>query len=496
MFLTKLTIEEIREGVDSKKFSLLELNEAYEKEFNQKKSLNVSISDYWAQAKENAKHFDSIDKKPALAGIPIAIKDNYLIKGTKTTAASKVLANFESPYESFVTSNLKKAGYSMPFKSNLDEFAMGSSNEFSAYGNVVNPWILSDNVLRVPGGSSGGSAAAVAANMCLGALGTDTGGSVRQPSSFCGLVGFKPSYGRSSRRGIIAFGSSLDHPGIFTRNVQDSCYIFESMAGHDKGEATSLNAPVPELTKIKGNVKGLKIGMIKQDGLSSHYCSSLNSLKSDLEKEGAIFKEVEVPSFDLALSLYYIIAPAEVASNLARFDGIRFGVRGEGSGFEEIIKNSRNNFGAEVKRRILTGNFVLFSDEYDKYFGKALKLREELKARMQELFSEIDVLLLPTSPGVAFPIGTAQERCPAEMYKEDMYTILANMYGGPSMQVPIGKVSYLSDKPANKTSEFDFLKVQDGLPFGVQIMAACEREDLVVMAAKKVEEIVRWEGLK
>lgn len=493
--LVNYSIEEINAGIKAKKFSYKELIQAYYERFNKYKSLNVYISEYWADAFLKAEKLDNEKKENfnLLRGIPVSIKDMFLIKGTKTTAASNVLKDFVAPYESFVTSKLLEADYIMPFKNNLDEFAMGSSSRTSVFGEVINPWIISDGVLRVPGGSSGGSASAVAAKMSLGSLGTDTGGSVRQPSSFCGTVGFKPSYGRCSRRGVIAFASSLDHPGIFTRSVQDSCIIFEQIAGYDKYENTSLNESVPKLSKVGNDVKGKIIGVQFDlfDKILPEYKAKCLNVIEELKKSGAIIKGIELPSLDLAMKLYYIIAPAEAMSNLARYDGVRYGYT-EGSSFEEILSNSRDLFGNEVKRRILIGNFVLSSAEYEKFYGKALNLRNDLRAQMYELFKNIDVFLIPTSPGVAFVMND-YDRSPIDMYYEDVFTVLANMYGGPAIQVPIGLVE---DKNYKENVKFGELYAQKGLPIGIQVMGNYACEEKIINVAKKIEEIVNFEGLQ
>lgn len=496
--LTKLSIEALREGLRSKKFSHLEVIKAYYEKYVQHKALNMAITEYWPQAEKQAREYDEQNTKNddrKLAGIPIAIKDMFLVKNTVTTAASKVLADFVAPYDAFVIEKLNSQGYIMPFKTNMDEFAMGSAGITSAYGAAINPWILQDRVARVPGGSSSGSAAAVAAHLCVGALGTDTGGSIRQPASFCGVVGVKPSYGRCSRRGVIAFGSSLDHPGVFSRSVQDACIILESMAGYDPGEATSLNQEVPKLSETKADVKGKKIGIVFEafDHLNDEYKKHLNNLLENLKKEGAVLEEMHLPSFELALKLYFIIAPAEAASNLARYDGIRFGARGEGKTFEEILENTRHLFGTEVKRRILIGNFVLFSAEYEKFFGKAIALRAQIKREMDELFNNYDAILLPTTISTAFPIGST--RSAWEMYKEDLYTVLGNIYGGPAMSVPLCKVQI--DVPADKGDEaLNVLPTQSGLPIGIQVMCKYADEKTMMEVAKKIEQIADWKGLE
>lgn len=494
--LTNLNIEEVNSGLLKKDFSYKELISAYFDRFKQNSFLNVHISEYWDCALKKAELLDNSfsETRHMLQGIPISVKDMFLVKGTKTTAASKVLENFVAPYESFVTSKLEAAGYIMPFKNNLDEFAMGSSSRTSYYGAVINPWVLSDGVLRVPGGSSGGSSAAVAAGMSLASLGTDTGGSVRQPAAFCGIIGFKPTYGRCSRRGVIAFASSLDHPGIFSRTVQDACHVFETIAGYDSGENTSLNVPVPKLSRVSGDVKGKIIG-VQRDLFDKlvlpEYKQQCLSVIKELEIHGAIIKEIELPSLDLALKLYYIIAPAEAASNLARYDGFRYGHK-NGETFEQVLLNSRSLFGQEVTRRVLIGSFVLSAEEYDLFLGKALRLRTEIRQQMACIFDGIDAFLLPTTPGAAFALDD-YSRCSVEMYYEDLFTILANVYGGPAMQVPIGTIK---DPTYKEGVIVKNLKAQKGLPVGIQVLADCEREDIVVSISKKIEEIVAFGGME
>lgn len=492
----KLTIEEIRRQIESKKISYSELMQEYKKNYDHFKALNVDISSYWDEALEKAKKLDQSfnSSKNMLYGINIAIKDMFLTKNQKTTAASKVLENYVAQYESHVTQKLLDAEYIMSIKTNLDEFAMGSANITSAFGKCINPWILKDRVLRTPGGSSGGSAAAVASYMSLAALGTDTGGSVRQPGGLCGIVGFKPSYGRNSRRGVIAFASSLDHPGIFARNVQDACYVFETIAGNDKYDSTSLDLEVPKLTQVNSDIKGLKIGVCYDlfEKVHPEYKKQLINLVDDLKKQGAIIQDIKIKSQEMALKLYYIIAPAEAASNLARYDGVRYGYK-EGKTFEEILNNSRDLFGEEVKRRILIGNFVLSSKEYDKFFGKAVRLRNGVKLEMENLFKDVDTIILPTTPSTAFSLN--EERSPLDMYYEDVFTILSNMYGGPAISIPLGLIENLSDKTQDDFG-FEFLKTQKGLPVGVQIMGNVLDEANVIKLAKKIEEIVQWKGLE
>lgn len=491
--LIKLTIEEIRLGIAKREFSYTQLLDAYHDRFNALVCLNAHLEQCWQEAKQQAQKLDQQNNnvQGALVGIPIAIKDLFLVKNTRTTAGSKILEDFVAPYDAFVIAKLKEQGCLIPFKTNMDEFAMGSSNQTSAFGPVVNPWILSDRIPRVPGGSSGGSAAAVAANMCLGAIGSDTGGSIRQPASFCGIVGFKPTYGRCSRRGVVAFASSLDHPGVFARNVQDACIILESMAGYDAGEATSLNASVPQLSQIKGDVKGKKIGVAREafSHMDDDYKKQLDNLLDDLKKEGALLEDVALPSFEDAIKLYYIIAPAEAASNLARYDGVRFGPRGSGDTYEEIMYNTRALFGTEVKRRILIGNYVLLAGEYEKFYGKAVALRKQIARAMDQLFEKHDAILLPTTTNTAFEIGA--KRTAYEMYLEDLYTVVANIYGGPAMQIPFSLIKCEASKNT-VNNDYDILQSQNSLPIGIQIMSAREDEASVVAVAKKIEEFVGW----
>jgi aspartyl-tRNA(Asn)/glutamyl-tRNA(Gln) amidotransferase subunit A len=507
--LIKLSIEKIRNGIAKREFSYHDLIAAYYKQFQRYQYLNAHISEYWEESLKKAQRLDNekLGTQHLLRGIPIAIKDLFLTKGQKTTAGSKMLENFIAPYESHVTQQLLDAEYIMTMKANLDEFAMGSSNETSAFGPAINPWILNDRASRSPGGSSGGSAAAVAAYMSLGALGSDTGGSIRQPAAFCGLVGFKPTYGRCSRRGMIAHASSLDHPGVIARSVQDAVIILETIAGHDVGDSTSLDLQKPQLSNVIGEVKGKKIGIVVDAfaTMTKEYIQHFEEMIRQLKAEGAIIIEIgskELPNdmFNTALNLYGILSRAEAASNLARYDGIRYGIRGSGSSFEEILLNSRQNFGTEVKRRILIGNFVLAHEERVEFFDKAIKCRAYIRNQMNEIFSRIDALLLPTTPGIAFPLGSIRD--PIEMYNEDLYTVLANIYGGPCMQLPLClQTPNGNPNPAAQTSQttrdqYSLIPSQIGLPIGLQIMAANNEEATIVKIAKKIEQIVNWKGLE
>ena len=452
--LSNLSIKLIQQGIKDKQFSYLDIINEQEQNFLKFNKLNVAIETNWEQAKKQASNLRYDENKP-LNGISIAIKDMFLVKDTKTTAASKVLKDFVAPYDAFVVQKLKENNYLMPFKANLDEFAMGSTNETSYFGPSVNPWILEDRILKVPGGSSGGSAAAVASYTCHGALGTDTGGSVRQPASFCGVVGFKPSYGRCSRRGVISFASSLDHPGVFARNVEDACIIMENIAGHDKHDSTSIHEQMKNLSNLNSDVKGQVVGVPYKilSQLSDEYRVQIEKTIDHLKSQGAQIVEIDIPYLDLALDLYLIISRTEAYSNLSRYDGVRFGEK-KGNSFEEILNNTRDSFGKEIKRRLLLGSFVMNS-EYDKFLGKAANSRKALIQYMNTLFSKIDVIIMPTTSTPAFEFNC--KRSPLEVYKDDIYTILANMYKGPSIQIPIGMINNKKDN-IEQNQEFDFLK--------------------------------------
>ncbi len=499
MDLTKLTIKEIYKGISEKKFSFFELNQAYFENFKKYNKLNFAISEYWDQALNKAKELDKMEEKDfvkyPLLGLPIAVKDLFLTKGQRTTAASKVLDNFVAPYESFVTQKMLDAGYILPFKTNLDEFAMGSSNENSAYGCVINPWIGKDGVLRSSGGSSGGSAASVAAHCALAATGTDTGGSIRQPASFCGITGFKPTYGRCSRKGVIAFASSLDHPGILTKTVEDACIIMDVIAGYDEGDSTSIKEKMLSLSLSEPNLDNKTIGIIDFafEGMSDEYLLKLNNLIKEMQKEGAKVQSIDIDKtiFETALKIYFIIAPAEASSNLSRYDGIRFGNKQSGSSkngssFEEILQNTRSLFQDEVKRRILIGNFVTSSDEYEKYFGKANKIRQQITITMENIFQKFDALLLPTTSSYAFPIG--MKRNPVEIYRDDLYTTLANIYQGPAISIPFANINLNTNE--NISNEHNLIP-SESLPVGLQIIADKFQEFKLCEIAKGIENIIK-----
>lgn len=410
------------------------------------------------------------DKSSKLKGIPILLKDNILQKGKKTTAASKMLENYVATYDATVVEKLKKAGLPILGNCNMDEFAMGSSNENSYLGKVKNYW---DNE-RIPGGSSGGSATAVASNIALFALGSDTGGSVRQPASLSGVVGLKPTYGRVSRYGLIAFASSLDQIGIFANNAKDTSLLLEIIAGYDEKDATSANINVPSyIDLIDNDINGKVIGLPKEyfsDSLDSNIKQNIYETIEKLKKLGAKFKEISLPHTKYAISAYYIISSAEAASNLSRYDGIRYGYRSnDPKNIEDLYVNSRTEgFGTEVKRRIMIGNYVLSSGFYDAYYKKASQIRRLMQKDFEKAFEEVDVILTPTSPTTAFKLGE-KVKDPVNMYLADIYTVSINLVGLPAISVPTGFI--------------------DGLPTSIQLVGNYFREDEILNVAHKYEEI-------
>jgi len=409
-----------------------------------------------------------------LAGIPIGIKDNLCTLGIRTTCGSKILANFIPPYESTVTSRLAEAGAVMVGKTNLDEFAMGSSTENSAYQLTANPW----DTMRVPGGSSGGSAAAVAADECPIALGSDTGGSIRQPASFCGVVGLKPTYGLVSRYGLVAYASSLDQIGPFGRSVEDTAILLQAIAGHDPKDSTSLNVPIPDYTQsLTTSLKGKKIGVIREtfgEGLDSIVGDAVQAALQTLEKLGATVQEISCPRFRYGLPTYYIIAPSEASANLARYDGVKYGYRTADAEnlLEMYMKTRAEGFGAEVKRRIMIGTYALSAGYYDAYYLKAQKVRTLIKQDFEHAFEQVDVLVCPTAPTTAFKAGEKTDN-PLSMYLSDLMTIPVNLAGLPGMSLPCG---------------FD----AQGLPIGLQIIANVLREDQIFAVASAYEQATEW----
>lgn len=426
-------------------YSSVELTQSYLDAIEREASLNcyITISDRVLSAASDADEQRAAGNTLPLLGIPIAHKDIFCENGVRTTAGSKMLDNFIAPYDATVVSRLSAAGAISLGKTNMDEFAMGSSNESSHFGPVKNPWDGS----KVPGGSSGGSAAAVAGRLCSAATGTDTGGSIRQPAAFCGITGIKPTYGRVSRWGMIAYASSLDQAGPMAQSAEDCALLLEHMSGVDNKDSTSADEPSESYTQtIKGDIGGLKIGICKEflDGLDGQVGDILEETKNTLESLGAVFTEVSLPNSALAIPSYYIIAPAECSANLARFDGVRYGYRCDNpKDLEDLYKRSRSEaFGQEVKNRIMVGAFALSAGYFDAYYKKAQLVRRLIKNDFVEAFSEVDLILGPTTPGTAFSIGE-KSNDPLAMYQQDIYTISANLAGIPAMSFPAGFVNEL-----------------------------------------------------
>lgn len=411
-----------------------------------------------------------------LDGVPISLKDNLLTEGVKTQAASRILEGYRPPYDATVVKKLKAAGAVLLGKVNCDEFAMGSSNENSAYGACKNPW----NIEYAPGGSSGGSAASVAAGQSFGSLGTDTGGSVRQPAAFCGVVGLKPTYGRVSRFGVVAFASSLDQVGPLSRDVRGCAMLLETIAGHDERDATCVNAPVGDYFQgMEKDLRGMRVGVPRldemNDGLAHTLVASLDDTKRALSAQGATLVDVDLPHSQYAVATYYILASSEAASNLARYDGVRYGPRlGEEQGLQSLYEETRGQlFGQEVKRRILLGNYVLSAGYYDAYYVRAQKARRLIAQDFQRAFENVDLILTPTSPTPAFRLGEKTED-PLQMYLSDIFTIQANLAGIPAISVP----SAWTD---------------EGLPVGMQLMAPAFGEDKLFQAAYRLESELQLE---
>lgn len=483
--LTKLTIADALDGLEKGDFSSVELTKAHiEAAESANKDLNAYVVQTPDIAMAAANDSDARRKKGEagkLEGIPVGVKDLFCTKGVLSRACSHILDGFTPPYESTVTSKLFAAGGIMIGKTNMDEFAMGSANITSYYGTVKNPWKRTgDNTDLVPGGSSGGSAAAVTANLCMGALGSDTGGSIRQPAAFCGNVGIKPTYGRCSRWGMIAFASSLDQAGVFTRTVKDAALMLQAICGHDKKDSTSANVNTPEFAKaITGNIKGLKVGIPKeyrQDGMQPEIEALWQQGAKWLEENGAEIIDVSLPHTKYALPTYYIIAPAEASANLARYDGVRYGLRvaPKGGSLDEMYEATRSEgFGDEVKRRIMIGTYVLSSGYYDAYYKKAQKVRTLVANDFKEAFKKVDVLLTPTTPSAAFGVGEKLD--PITMYLNDVFTVPASLAGLPGMSVPAG-----------------FSK--DGLPLGLQLLGKAFDEETLFRVAGVLENAAGFKG--
>lgn len=475
--VTRMTLAEARDAIRAKKISSRELTGAFVQAIAQARPLNAFITEAGEQALHDADAADAriaSGKMGALEGLPLAIKDLFCTKGVKTTAASKILGNFIPPYESTVTQNLWDAGAVMLGKTNLDEFAMGSSNETSAFGPVLNPWRAKDsNQNLVPGGSSGGSSAAVAADLCLAATGTDTGGSIRQPAAVTGRVGLKPTYGRCSRFGIVAFASSLDQAGPMTKTVKDAAIMLKTMASVDPRDSTSVDIPVPDYEALlEGGIKGLRIGIPKEyrvAGAAADVDALWDKGAQWLKAQGAEVVEVSLPHTKYALPTYYIVAPAECSSNLARYDGVKYGVRAEGArNITELYEKTRGQgFGSEVQRRILIGTYVLSAGYYDAYYSRAQKLRTLIKRDFEQAFEKCDVLLTPSTPGPAFALG-AKSSDPLEMYLQDVFTVTVNLAGLPGISVPAGMTA-------------------NGLPLGLQLIGKAFDEATLLRAAQALE---------
>ncbi|OHC75050.1 MAG: aspartyl/glutamyl-tRNA amidotransferase subunit A, partial [Rhodospirillales bacterium RIFCSPLOWO2_02_FULL_58_16] len=444
--LTGLTIAHARERLAEGDISSEELTRAHLEAMEARRDLNAYITETPELALERAKASDARRAEGkslgAMDGIPIAVKDLFCTEGVLTTAASHILDGFVPTYESTVSANLRDAGAVMLGKTNLDEFAMGSSNETSYYGPVKNPWKGKDGKDLTPGGSSGGSAAAVAARLCLGAAGTDTGGSIRQPASFCGIVGMKPTYGRCSRWGTVAFASSLDQAGTLTRTVRDAALMLQAMAGHDPRDSTSSPLKMPDLEgALGGAVRGLRVGIPKEyrlDGMPREIEDLWQKGIQWMKEAGATTVDVSLPHTKYALPTYYIVAPAEASSNLARYDGVRYGLRVPGDSPDDMYQNTRGRgFGKEVRRRILIGTYVLSAGFYDAYYAKAQKLRTLIAGDFSRAFTQADVLLTPTAPSEAFPLGDKTDD-PIAMYLNDVFTVPASLAGLPGISVPAG----------------------------------------------------------
>jgi aspartyl-tRNA(Asn)/glutamyl-tRNA(Gln) amidotransferase subunit A len=478
MMLTDLTLAEARGALRAGDLTARALTEAHLAAIE---ALNPRMNAYLTVTADLAlKQADEADaalaarKAGPLTGIPLAIKDLFCTEGVRTTAGSKILGSFVPPYESTVTANLLRDGAVFLGKVNMDEFAMGSSNMTSAFGGVENPWKRrQDNeAVLVPGGSSGGSAAAVSARLAMAATGTDTGGSIRQPASFCGIAGMKPTYGRCSRWGVVAFASSLDQPGSFGRTVADTAILLRSMAGHDPKDSTSANVPVPDYeAACSRSVKGLRIGVPREyrmDGMPEDIERLWQQGVAWLRDAGAEVIDVSLPHTKYGLTTYYIVAPAEASSNLARYDGVRFGLREDGADLRDLYERTRAaGFGAEVRRRILIGTYVLSAGYYDAYYLKAQKVRALILKDFTDVFGQVDALLTPTAPSAAFAQGENMDD-PIKMYLNDAFTIPASMAGVPGMSVPAGLDA-------------------NGLPLGLQVIGKPFDEETVFAVCAAIE---------
>ena len=485
------TIAEARDKLKAREITSEEITLSCISAIDDADALGAFVHKTPDKAVDQAKSADLLLKQgdaPSLCGIPLGIKDLFACEGVPTQAASKILNGFKPEYESTVTQNLRNAGAVTLGKVNMDEFAMGSSNETSVYGNAVNPWKFSDKALT-PGGSSGGSASAVAADLCLAAIGTDTGGSIRQPAAFTGIVGIKPTYGRCSRWGIVAFASSLDQAGPMCKSVRDTAIMLEAMCGFDQKDSTSSESPVPNFeAMLTGNIKNKKIGIPREyrlDGMSPQIESLWKDGADMLRNAGAEVVDISLPHTKYALPAYYVIAPAEASSNLARYDGVRFGRRAKlnaGESITEMYERSRSEgFGNEVQRRVMIGTYVLSAGFYDAYYNRARKVRSLIKKDFEDVFAAgIDAILTPTTPSAAFELGKLETADPVEMYLNDVFTVTVNLAGLPGISVPAGLNS-------------------EGLPLGLQLIGRpWEEGDLMNIAHTLesstvfVEKPVKW----
>ena len=482
--LTQFSITNAVKLLAAGKISSEELTNAHIAAMERFRDLNAFITETPEIALQRAKDSDTRRARGEILspmdGIPIAVKDLFCTDGVLTTAGSHILEGFTPNYESTISQNLREAGAVMLGKTNLDEFAMGSANITSYYGPVKNPWTTSDGKDRVPGGSSGGSAAAVAARLALGAVGTDTGGSIRQPASFCGIVGLKPTYGRCSRWGTIAFASSLDQAGPMTRSVEDASIMLQVMAGHDPKDSTSAPIETPEFGAELGcGVKGMRIGIPKEyalEGMSVEIQELWKQGRKWFESAGASCVEITLPHTDFALPCYYIVAPAEASSNLARYDGVRYGLRIDGESLDEMYENTRGEgFGAEVRRRVMIGTYVLSAGYYDAYYVKAQKVRTLIAKDFKAAFEGVEVILTPTAPSSAFAIGERMDD-PIAMYLNDVFTVPASIAGLPSISVPAG---------------LDHL----GLPLGLHLIGRAFDEVTLLRAARVLESSANFDAM-
>ncbi len=479
MEITELTVHELQEKLKNKELTITEITKAYVNRINEKeKDVDAFVTTLTEEALQKAEELQSKMNSGEItgdfAGIPIGIKDNICTKGIKTTCSSRMLENFVSPYNATVMEKINSENLINLGKLNMDEFAMGSSTEYSYFKTTKNPW----NLNKVPGGSSGGSAAAVAANMVPWALGSDTGGSIRQPASFCGVVGLKPTYGLISRYGLVAFASSLDQIGPITKDVKDCCMLLNLIAGHDEKDTTSEDMPKKDYTKcLKNDVKGLKIGVPKEffgDGINQEVKTRLENIIEEYKNLGAEIEEFSLDIAQYALATYYIIACAEASSNLGRFDGIRYGYRTpEFSNLKELYKKSRSEgFGEEVKRRIILGTYVLSSGYYDAYYKKAQQVRTLVMNEFDKAFEKYDVILTPTAPTGAFDIGEKSNN-PLEMYLADICTVSVNIAGLPAISIPVALNS-------------------EGMPVGMQLIGNRFKEETILNAAYTIEKKLKF----